>query len=221
MKQQTQLQIRNETPQDYRVVEELTREAFWNLYAPGCSEHFLLHRMRDAQAFIPELDLVASIDNKLVGNIVYTKALIVADDGSEHEVITFGPVAVLPEYQRQGIGSALINESLERAAKMDFIAVLIYGNPDYYKRFGFQAAENFDVRTSDNMYAAALLALELVPGALLKMPGRFCEDAVFEMAEEEVQAFDATFLPKPLEEGNESQTAFLAMVTQRRPRSNE
>jgi predicted N-acetyltransferase YhbS len=219
MNTQPSIQLRYETPEDYRIVEELTREAFWNLYVPGCSEHFLLHRMRDVDAFIPELDLEASIDGKIVGNIVYSHAKLAADDGSEPEVITFGPVAVLPEYQCQGIGSALIIETLNRARELGYQAVLIYGNPDYYQRFGFFSAENFDIRTSDDMYATALLALELIPNALQDKPGRFLENAIFEMDEEEIRAFDGTFLPKPLEEGTPSQTAFLAMVTQRRPRA--
>ncbi|MGB4594781.1 MAG: N-acetyltransferase [Anaerolineaceae bacterium] len=213
------INLRHELPEDYRTVEELTREAFWNLYVPGCSEHYLLHRMRDAQAFIPELDLVAEFDGKLIGNIVYCKARIVGDDGVDHDVLTFGPVSVLPEFQKKGVGSALINETLNQAKALGYKAVLIYGSPDYYQRFGFLPAEDFDIRTADDMVAAALQALELIPGGLRGKSGRFIEGATFEFDTAEVEPFDNTFPAKQKLEGTPSQQAFLSIASQRKPRT--
>jgi predicted N-acetyltransferase YhbS len=108
----TEIILRNETPSDHWIVENLTREAFWNQYAPACMEHYLLHILRDSDAFIPELDVVAEVDGKLVGNIVYTKAQVVGDNGESWDVISFGPIAVLPAYQGQGIGGRLIELNL-------------------------------------------------------------------------------------------------------------
>ena len=99
--------IRRETQEDYRRVEELTRRAFWNLYVPGCSEHYLAHILRDHADFIPELDLVAELEGSIIGNIMYTKASLTDEDGTEKPILTFGPISVLPEYQRQGCGKAL------------------------------------------------------------------------------------------------------------------
>ncbi|SHI80251.1 Acetyltransferase (GNAT) family protein [Lutispora thermophila DSM 19022] len=100
--------LRNEMPSDYRVVEEMTREAFWNNHVPGCDEHYLIHMMRNCHSFIKELDFVAEIDGKVVGNIVYAKSKIMGDKSKYHDVITFGSVSVLPEYQGKGIGAMLI-----------------------------------------------------------------------------------------------------------------
>ena len=171
--------IRNEQINEYRVVEELTREAFWNLYVPGCNEHFVLHNMRSSSDFISELDFVAELNGKLVGNIVYTHGKLINDMGATYNVISFGPVSVLPAYQRQSIGNALIKYSLDKAKSLGFTAVFIYGDPRYYHRFGFRCAERYDITNSEGKFAVALMALELIPGSLRKISGRFLESEVF------------------------------------------
>lgn len=123
------IQIRNEQPSDFRKVEELTREAFWNLYVPGCDEHYLVHVLRNHADFIPELDFVAIVDDKIVGNIMYTKAHLLDENNEKMEIISFGPVSVLPEYQRKGIGFALIQHSIKEAIKLGHKAIVIYGTP--------------------------------------------------------------------------------------------
>jgi predicted N-acetyltransferase YhbS len=153
--------IRNERKNEYRTVEELTREAFWNLYVPGCNEHFCLHNMRESKDFIPELDLVAELDKKVIGNIVYTRGKVIDDTKKIHDVICFGPVSVLTDYQRRGVGSALIKYSLDKARSLGFTAVCIYGDPRYYSRFGFRCAERYDITNSEGKFAVALMALEL------------------------------------------------------------
>jgi putative acetyltransferase len=190
------VKIRRELPVEYRTVEELTREAFWNLYVPGCNEHFCLHIMRGHADFIPELDLVAEYAGKLVGNIVYARAGVITGAGRIHNVICFGPVSVLPAYQKQGIGGALIRCSLDKARALGFAAVFIYGDPRYYYRFGFRCAEKFEIANSEGKFAFALMALELIPGALRNISGRFIESASYQVDEEAFKKYESTFPPK-------------------------
>lgn len=201
------LKLRRENEGDYRVAEELTREAFWNIHVPGCNEHFLLHNLRKSADFIPELDYVAVADGELAGNIVYSKAAVIDATGARHAVITFGPVSVLPSFQKRGVGSALIRHTLKIAEETGFAAVLIYGDPRYYRRFGFRCAEKYDICASDGKFSAALMALLLKPGALDAISGRFEESPEFEIDESAFAAFDATFPAK--EKGyQESQLEF-------------
>lgn len=212
------IRLRRETPHDYRIVEELTREAFWNLHAPGCNEHYLLHVMRDAGCFVPELDMVAEVEGKVVGNIVYTRAAVIDDGGAAHAVLCFGPIAVLPESQRMGVGRALIEGTTKIARESGHTAVLIYGDPSYYSRFGFVAAETFDIGTPDNRYVPGLQALELAPGALAGISGRFVEDAVYHVDDAAAAEFDKGFPAKELLTGLPSQQEFSAAVSISRPR---
>lgn len=148
-----ELKLRTEQPADYRETENVTREAFWNLYSPGCCEHYLLHVMRDSPAFVPELDLVAERDGRIVGNVVSLRAVLHGDDGTDCEVLSLGPISVLPECQRQGIGGRLISRTRELARELGFRALLLCGDPDYYLYQGFVPAEMLGIRTADNMYA--------------------------------------------------------------------
>ena len=132
--------IRNEKKNDYRTVEEIVREAFWNLYVPGCNEHFVLHNLRNSSDFIPELDFIAEKEGQIVGQIVYSRGVIKYIKGLEKEVISFGPVSVLPAFQKKGIGTALISHTINLAREMGFLAICIYGDPRYYSRFGFRCA---------------------------------------------------------------------------------
>lgn len=206
------IEIRNERPEEYRVVEELTREAFWNEHEPGCSEHYLAHLLRDAEAFIPALDFVAIRDGVLVGNIMYSNAWVEDTAGVRRPVILFGPISVLPEAQGQGIGGALIRHSVDAARALGHRAVLIYGDPRYYSRFGFRPASAFGILTPDGTEHPALQALEIVPGGLDGVSGRFHEDPVYDtLRDEDVERFDAGFPPK--EKGwRESQDRFKALA---------
>jgi predicted N-acetyltransferase YhbS len=190
------LTIRNEQTNEYRTVEELTREAFWNVNVPGCNEHYCLHNMRSSSDFIPELDFVAEFKGKLVGNIVYTHGKLINHVGKTHKVISFGPISVLPAYQRLGIGSTLIRYSLDKAKSKGFTAVCIYGDPRYYHRFGFRCAERYDITNSEGKFAVALMALELVSGSLRKISGRFIESEVYKVDEDDFQKYENTFLYK-------------------------
>lgn len=213
--------LRNELPEDYDASEELTRDAFWNHYAPGCDEHYLLHIMRNDASFVKELSFVAEVNKKLVGHIAYAMSKIVGDDGNVTDVLTFGPISVLPEYQGRGIGSALVEHTKGMAQAMGYKAILIYGDPDYYCRFGFVPAQTYGICTSDNMYAAALQALELVPDALKGISGRFEEGKVYEISEDEAMAFDEKFPYKERKNDLPSQARFFCLASLTTPMSQE
>ena len=166
--------IRPETPADYRAVEVLTREAFWNQYVLGCDEHYFVHCMRDHPDFLPELALVLELDGEIIGNIMYTKSRLTADDGSEKETLTFGPVSIHPAHQRRGYGKMLIEASFELALSLGYDTVVIFGNPGNYVSRGFVSGKRRNVcvstvtpdGTQGVRFPTALLVKELLPGAL-------------------------------------------------------
>ncbi len=174
--------------------------------------------MRGCEAFIPALDFVAEIDRKIVGNIVYMKGRILGDDGINREVLSFGPLSVLPQYWRMGIGSVLIKHTIGLAKNAGYNGILIYGDPAYYYRFGVVPAERFGIGTPDNMYAEPLQALELVEGALKDCSGRFFENVVYDVDEAAATEFDRTFPSKELRDDLPSQERFRYLIGLRRPR---
>lgn len=178
------------------MVEELTREAFWGTNNPSCDEHFLVHKLRTVPAFVPELDFVAEDDGKIVGNIMYSKAKVVDEAGTEHQVLTFGPVSVLPQYQSQGIGKALLRHTIAVAKRLGYRAIVFFGHPDYYPRVGFRRAEEFNITTSTGKNFDAFMAMPLYDGALDGIAGRFYEDRVFEIDAKEAAEYDKGFPQK-------------------------
>ena len=210
--------IRHEQELDYRNVEELTREAFWNRYIPGCDEHYLVHSMRSMPAFLPDLDFVAEYHGNVIGNIMYTKATIFGDDGRQYPVLTFGPISVLPEYQGRGIGSKLIQHTKAIAKSLGYQAILIYGDPEFYKRVGFVAAETYSIGTQWDTYAIPLLACELTPGSLQHSAGRFFEDDLYQIDQDVAMQFDQSFPPKEKVSNLPTQARFSELVAMNRPR---
>ncbi len=188
--------IRLEMPQDYRETEILTREAFWDLYKPGCNEHLLVHKLRECPAFVKELDLVACEGERIVGNIMYSRARVIGAAGETQEVLCLGPVSVLPERQHCGIGSLLITESLSRAKDLGFAGVFLMGDPGYYARFGFRNADIFGVLTPDGECHDYFMGFELAPGRLEGVSGSFFEDEVFHTGEKELEEFEKLFPEK-------------------------
>jgi len=187
-----QITLRPEDGKDHRIVEELTREAFWNIHAPGCDEHLLVNKLRKTDEFIKELDFVAIHYNKIIGNIVYVKSKIKNND-LEHMTLTFGPISVLPEYQNKGVGGKLINHTVKLSAEMGYKCIIIYGDPEYYKRFGFKVSKQFSITNRDKKYPAALLVLELYPNALNGIEGVFEEGKAYEIDKNELEEFDKLF----------------------------
>jgi predicted N-acetyltransferase YhbS len=187
------ISIRLEEEKDHREVEYLTREAFWNVYKPGCDEHLLVHKIRTVPAFIKELSLVACEDNKIVGNIIYSKAKIINERNEAFEVLCMGPIGVLPSYQGRGIGSLLMNHSIEKARQLGYNAIIIFGNPDYYQRFGFLNAKKYEIQTLSGENFEEFMALELLAGGLNGISGKFHADEVFNIEKEELEIFEKGF----------------------------
>lgn len=184
------LNIRNETPADYQSVEDMTRRAFYNLYIPGCVEHYLVHVMQGHEDFISELDLVLELDGRVIGNIMYTRARLTDEAGAEKEILTFGPVCVLPEYQRKGYGRKLMEYSFERAAALGYDVIVIFGSPANYVGRGFQSCKKHNVCVEGGKYPAAMLVKELKPGALDGRKWFYHDSPVMSISEEEAQKYD-------------------------------
>ena len=190
-----ELALRLETEKDYRIVEELTREAFWNIHVPGCDEHLLVRNMRNSEDFIGELDFVATQGDKIVGSIMYARSKIIGGD-LEHAVLTFGPISALPEFQNKGIGGKLIRHTIKLAKEMSYKAIVIYGDPEYYKRFGFRESKLHKITNKEKKYPAALLVLELFPNALDGIEGVFDEGKAYETDKNELEEFEKLFPKK-------------------------
>ena len=184
------LNIRNEKETDYKLVEDITRKAFYNMYIPGCIEHYLVHIMRGHEDFIPELDFVLELDGKVIGNIMYTKAGLTDEKGSKKEIVTFGPVSVLPEYQRKGYGKMLIEHSLNRAAELGYEAVVIFGSPSNYVSSGLKCCKKYNVCVEKGKYPAAMLVKELKAGALDGRLWFYSDSPVVSIDEGKAQEFD-------------------------------
>ena len=187
--------IRNETETDYRAVEELTREAFWNLNFPGCSEHYLIHVLRSHADFIPELDLVAEADGKIVGSIIYSKSKLTDEKGNEKDILTFGPLSVSPEYQRKGIGKALIEHSFIKAAELGYDTVVIFGSPSNYISRGFKSCKKYNV-SLNGYFSTAMLVKEIKENALDGRSWNCSESSAFDIDENAAEEFDKTFESK-------------------------
>ncbi|MBP0990168.1 MAG: N-acetyltransferase [Oscillospiraceae bacterium] len=191
--------IRFEKTEDHRKVENLIRESFWNVYRPGCSEHYVIHVLRDDPAFIKELDFVMEQDGRLIGQNMFMKTVINADDGRDIPVLTMGPICITPELKRKGYGKALLDYSLEKAAKLGFGAVLFEGNIGFYGKSGFDYARNFGIRYHDlpeDADDSFFLCKELIPGYLDGITGVYQTPLGYYVKNEDVEEFDKGFSPK-------------------------
>jgi len=184
------IKIRNEEETDYERVEEITRKAFWNLYIPGCVEHYLVHVMRSHQDFLPELDLVIEVDNQIIGNIMYTKAKLVDESGEEKVILTFGPVCIMPEYQRTGYGKMLMEQSFEKAVALGYDVIVIFGNPNNYVSRGFKSCKKYNICLENGTYPAAMMVKELKPKALDGRKWVYYDSPVMNIDEQEAARFD-------------------------------
>jgi len=190
------IKIRNEDPSDFRQVEELARNVFWNLYAPGANEHYVIHKMRNHKDYIKDLTFVAVIDDEIVGAIFYTKSKVIKENKNEFETISFGPVFVSPLHQRKGIGRKLVTHSINIAKEMGFSAILILGYPYHYEPYGFLGSKKYNISAIDGKYYKALMALPLRKDSLNDVSGYVVFSDVFEVHEEEVNKYDRIFPPK-------------------------
>ena len=192
--------IRLERSEDYRAVENLVREAFWNVYRQGCSEHYVIHVLRNDSAFVKELDFVMEQDGKLIGQNMFMKTIIESDDGRKIPVLTMGPIGIIPELKRKGYGKAILDYSLEKATEMGFGAVLFEGNIGFYGKSGFDYASKFGIRYHDlpeDADSSFFLCKELIPGYLDEITGVYQTPQGYYVKDEDVDEFDKGF---PLKE---------------------
>ena len=196
---QDNIMIRREVPTDYSAVEHLTREAFWNVYRPGCLEHYVIHVLRKDPAFVPELDLVMEREGQLIGHIMYMRAAITADDGREIPIMTFGPISIRPDLQRQGLGKRLLDYSMGKAAELGAGALCIEGNLDFYGKSGFVVAGTRGIRyhgEPEQEIVPYFLLKELRPGFLEGVTGIYHTPHGYYVDEAAAEAFDKKFPPK-------------------------
>ena len=191
--------IRLETSKDHTEVEHLVRESFWNVYRPGCLEHYVLHCLRKDPAFVPELDFVMEKDGVIIGQNIFMRASIAADDGRSIPILTMGPICIAPELKRQGYGKVLLDYSLEQAAKLGAGAVCFEGNIDFYGKSGFTYASHYDIRyhgLPEGEDASFFLCKELIPGYLDGITGEYATPSGYFVDEGEAEEFDKKFPPK-------------------------
>ena len=191
--------IRLERKEEQREVENLVRESFWNVYRPGCLEHYVLYRLRDDEAFVPELDFVMEKDGKIIGQNMFMRAVIHADDGREIPIMTMGPICIAPEYKRKGYGKILLDYSLEKAKASGCGALCFEGNIDFYGKCGFTYARDYGIRyhglpkDADDSF---FLCRELIPGYLCGITGEYRTPQGYFVDEAECGEFDKEFVPK-------------------------
>ena len=193
------LNIRLEREDEYREVENLVREAFWNVYRPGCSEHYVIHVLRSDPAFVRELDFVMELNGRLIGQNMFMRTIINADDGRVIPVLTMGPIGIIPDLKRRGYGTALLNYTLEKAKELGFGAVLFEGNIGFYGKSGFTYAREFGIRYHDlpeDADSSFFLCKELSPGYLNGVTGVYQTPQGYYVDDREVEEFDRNFSPK-------------------------
>ncbi len=190
------IKIRLETKEDYLKVEELTREAFWNLYTPGCDEHYLCRILRDHKDFIQELDYVAEIDGNVIASIMYSDSYLLSDDQEKVKIVSFGPLCVHPDYQRKGIGTSLIEKTKLLVEKRNIPSIVIYGDPHNYCKHGFKNGIDYQVSNMDGEYPLGLLVLELQPGFFGNKKWKAKQSDVFIFEHEKAIEFDKKFKEK-------------------------
>ncbi len=200
--------IRLERNDEHREVENLVREAFWNVYRPGCSEHYVIHVLRDDPAFVKELDFVMEQDGKLIGQNMFMRTIIEADDGRVIPILTMGPIGITPELKRKGYGKKLLDYCLKKATDMGFGAVLFEGNIGFYGKCGFDYAEKFGIRYHDlpeGEDASFFLCKELkkgyldgITGVYQTPPGYYVDDAAVEEFDKDFPAKQKLKLPGQL-----------------------
>lgn len=196
------MNIRSEQPEDYREVENLTREAFWNVYAPGCVEHYVLNQYRSNPDFIPELDFVMEEEGRIIGHVMFSRAHIIKDDGTDFPAWTFGPISIHPDFKRMGYGLKLLQHALGKAREMGIGVVCMEGNIDFYKHAGFAVASTLGIHYHAEPKDAEVpyfLAQELIPGYLGGIVGTYHTPKGYYVAFENPEAFEAyeaTFPPK-------------------------
>lgn len=191
----TEFSVRTEREDERRRVEDLTRDAFWDVFKPGCDEHYILHHLRFSPDFVKELNCVATDGAEIAGHVAYSRAVLEHADGARTPLVIIAPLSVRPDYQKRGVGSALMRFTLKKACELGYAGVVLFGWPEYYPRFGFVPAKRFGITDEEGNSPDSFQALECQKGAL--KPGILRVSSVFfDVPPEKVAAFDATFKPR-------------------------
>ncbi len=191
-----QITIRQTKKTEYNYTENFTREIFWNLFTPGCTDHFILHNLRKSKEYIPQLDLLVIYNKKIVGHIISSKAKVVDNQHKEHEILCVGPFAILPEMQKMGIGTQLLKHSITVAKELAYKGMILFGDPNYYHRFGFDDARKYGITTKEGQNFPQFMALELQKNGLNEITGRFFDDEAFQVNETDFLEFENLFPEK-------------------------
>lgn len=202
----SKLNIRLEETKDYFEVENLTREAFWNIYRPGCFEHLVINNLRNDESFVKELDYIIEKDNQIIANIVYVNGTLKQSNGFQRKVLTFGPVSVLPKYQKQGYGEKLINYTINKAKLLGYDAIIITGNPDYYQKYGFVSASKYEIyyEGMEKEETPFFMIKILDENKVKELKGIYSDPKCYNIDELKLLEFDKLF-PKKQKEKRENQ----------------
>ncbi len=191
--------IENEKKEEQYAVENLVRESFWNVYRPGCLEHFVLHQMRKDENFVKELNFVIKLNDKIIGQNVFYKTFITLENGDKFPILTMGPICIDNDYKRKGYGKMLLDYSLKKATEMGFGAVCFEGNIDFYSKSGFTFARDFNIKyhgLPDGVDDSFFLCKELQKGYLDNIKGEYQTPNVYMVDEKKAEEFDKQFPPK-------------------------
>ena len=192
--EKSNIMIRLEKKEEHQKVENLVRESFWNVYRPGCLEHYVLHQLRNDPGFVPELDFVMLL--KVIGQNMFMRTSIKSDDGRHIPIMTMGPICIKNEYKRKGYGKILLDYSLEKAAEFGCGALCFEGNIDFYGKSGFRQASECGIRyhgLEEEQDASFFLCKELIPGYLNGITGEYATPAGYFVEEKEAEEFDKMF----------------------------
>ncbi len=192
----SELDLREETPDDWYAVENMTREAFWNYHQQGCDEHYFVHKLRQHPDYLPKISRIACKDGEVIGCIMYSKAYV-RDGSKQHDIVTFGPLCVTPEWRGCGVGEMLLLETMKLATAAGYRGIVIFGEPDYYPRVGFRTCDHFLITTNEGKNFDAFMAIELMEGGMKNIKGQFYESEIFDdIPKDKVEVFDRQFEPK-------------------------
>ncbi|MDO4176901.1 MAG: N-acetyltransferase [Bacillota bacterium] len=193
------IEIRLEREEEYREVENLVRESFWNVYRPGCLEHYVLNQLRTDPDFVKELDFVMLLDGRIIGQNMFVRTSIKADDGREIPIMTMGPICISPKLKRKGYGKMLLDYSLAKAAQLGCGALCFEGNIDFYGKSGFTYASEYGIRyhgLPEGEDASFFLCKELISGYLDGVTGEYATPSGYFVDEAEAEEFDKEFPEK-------------------------
>lgn len=191
--------IRLERTNEQRETENVVREAFWNVYRPGCTEHYILNQLRIDEDFIAQLNFVIEVKGRVIGQSMFMKSIIKTEN-EDIPVITLGPISIAPEFQKMGFGKILLDYSLNRAKELNYGAVFLEGDINFYKHSGFVYASSYGIGYGDvqedvqeNENSPFFLCKELIDGYLDGVKGNYIVPSGYFVSEEDAEEFDREF----------------------------